>query len=582
MPTEPQDDHDLIVVGAGVNGAAIARDAALRGLRVCLVEADDIASGTSAWSSRLVHGGIRYLEHGEVRLVRESLREREVLLRTAPHLVAPYPLLIPFYAHNQRAPMTLRAGMVAYDLLSADKTTPWHRLVGRRGVRRWPGLATDGWQGGALYHDAQATYAERLAVENVLAALESGAEVRTHTEVVGLLRNDERITGVRARTADGAEVVLRAPVVVNAGGPSVDAVLRAGGIERRLIGGTKGSHLVVDPFPGAPATGVHHEAQRDHRASLVLPWAGRYLIGSTDLYHEGDPTTVTCSDDEVDYLLGETDRLIPGAGLGPDDVLYSYSGVRPLPHTPAAGSEADVSRDHQFVDHGPAHAGLVSVVGGKLTTHRALAEQAVDLVGRRLGVRRRCVTRHVPLPGARCADWPAFARDLRARSPYSARTTEHLLAVYGVRAADVLALAAGDRRLAEVLPGEDEPLAAEVVHAVTRERAVTLTDVLHRRTMVGLDRSVGLDTAAAAAQDGDLAQPLPPLAGFDVTPVEIAGVDDGKAVEITFDARFLADALRTLDDDARITAELIDHKNAAVFKTEDRYTYVVMPLTRDR
>jgi glycerol-3-phosphate dehydrogenase len=139
---EPQDSYDLIVVGAGVNGAGTARDAALRGLRVCLVEADDVGSGTSATSSRLVHGGIRYLEHGEVWLVRESLRERELLLRNAPHLVQPFPLLIPFYEHNKRHPMTLRAGMVAYDLLSADKTTPWHRLVGRRGIRRWPGLAT--------------------------------------------------------------------------------------------------------------------------------------------------------------------------------------------------------------------------------------------------------------------------------------------------------------------------------------------------------------------------------------------------------------------------------------------------------
>ena len=500
MPTEPRSTHDLIVVGAGVNGAAIARDAALRGLRVCLVEADDVASGTSAWSSRLVHGGIRYLEHGEVRLVRESLRERELLLRNAPHLVAPYPLLIPFYAHNRRAPTTLRAGMLAYDLLSADKTTPWHRLVGRRGIRRWPGLATEGWQGGALYHDAQAPYAERLAVENVLSALESGADVRTHTAVVGLAPGPR--TEVRTRAADGAEAVLTAPVVVNAAGPSVDAVLQTGGAGadpgRRLIGGTKGSHLVLDPFPGAPDTGVHYEAHSDHRAVLVLPWAGRYLIGSTDRYFTGDPTAVRCSDEEVDYLLAETNRLIPQARLTPGDVLYSYSGVRPLPHAPAAGSEADVSRDHQFVEHGPGV--VVSVVGGKLTTHRALAEQAVDLVVRRLGTRRRSVTRRVPLPGARTADWPAFARALRADSPFSARTTEHLLAVYGVRAQDVLALAAADPRLAKVLPGEDEALAAEVVHAFTRERAGSLVDALHRRTMVGLDRSVGLDTAAAAAQ----------------------------------------------------------------------------------
>jgi glycerol-3-phosphate dehydrogenase len=280
----------------------------------------------------------------------------------------------------------------------------------------------------------------------------------------------------------------------------VEAVLRVCGVDARLIGGTKGSHLVVDPFPGAPTTGVHYEAQSDHRAVLVLPWAGRYLIGSTDLYYEGDPGAVICSDEEVGYLLAETNRLIPQAGLVPDDVLYSYSGVRPLPHAPKAGSEAEVSRDHQFVEHGPEHAGLITVVGGKLTTYRSLAEQAVDLVTRRLGSRRRCVTRHVPLPGARCADWPRFAHEIRAGPPYSPRTTAHLLAVYGVRTLEVLSLAASDPRLAKVLPGEDEPLAAEFVHAFTSERAVTLTDALHRRTMVGLDRSVGLDTATAAAE----------------------------------------------------------------------------------
>jgi glycerol-3-phosphate dehydrogenase len=492
--------YDVVVIGAGVNGAGIARDAALRGYRVCLLDASDIGSGTSAASSRLIHGGIRYLEHGELRLVRESLRERELLLRNAPHLVEPFGLLIPFYRHNGRTPMTLRAGMLAYDLLSADKTTPWHRLIGRASKPRWPGLAEEGWQGGALYYDAQARFAERIAVEIALSAAEAGATVLTYTPVIGFTRSGNQVTGVRVRQPGRAEAEIGGRVVINAAGPWVDLVLGTDGIGPRLIGGTKGSHVVVDPFPGAPSTGVHYEAKSDGRAVLVLPWGGRYLIGSTDLYHEGDPGEVVCTDEEVDYLLGETNALIPGAGLVPDDVLFSYSGVRPLPYTPAAGNEANVSRDHAFVSHGPGHQGLISITGGKLTTWRSLAEQGVDLISRRLGGKRRCVTRQLPLPGARCADWPAFAEQLRLRSPYSARTTEHLLAVYGVRATEVLALAADDHRLAKVLPGEDEPLAAEFVFAFGNELARTLTDALARRTMVGLDGAAGLDTALAAAE----------------------------------------------------------------------------------
>jgi len=497
----PDAAYDVVVIGAGVNGAAIARDAALRGLRVALVDKDDVGSGTSAWSSRLIHGGIRYLEHGELRLVRESLREREILLRSAPHLVSPFGLLIPFYEHNHRSAPLLSAGMAIYDLLSADKSTPWHRLIGWQGVReRWPGLQIDGLKGGALYHDAQARYAERLSVENALSAREAGASLRLYTQVVGLLREGARVRGVRLRDRAGSEMSLAASVVVNAAGPWADQVLAAGEVPGRLIGGTKGSHLVVERFAGAPSTGVHYEAKSDNRAVLVLPWNGRYLIGSTDLYYDGNPGDAVASDAEVDYLLSETNALIPSAQLTPADVLYSYAGIRALPYTPHAAGTADVSRDHHVVDHSPQCIGLFSIVGGKLTTHRALGELAVDKVVRHLGIRkRRCATRRLPLPGGRSADFARLSRRLRTESRHSATTMNHLLAVYGARAAAVLALAAEDPRLAEVLPGEDEALAAEIVFAFQHEFATTLTDVLQRRSMVGLDGSVGLDTAEAAA-----------------------------------------------------------------------------------
>jgi glycerol-3-phosphate dehydrogenase len=344
MP-EPPEDADLIVIGAGVNGAAAARDAVLRGLRTVLVDAEDLSAGTSSTSSRLIHGGIRYLEHGEVRLVRESLRERERLLHAAPHLVAPYGLLIPFYQHNRRSPRTLRLGMVAYDVLSADKTTPHHRVLSAGKVQReYPGLDPTGLQGAALYFDAQVPYAERLSVEQAVDAAAAGATVLTHWRVTRLRRGAGSVNEVSLRDElTQAEAVVQAQAVVNAAGPWVDYVLAvdAAAPNRRLVRGSKGSHFTVARFPGAPPTGVHYEARSDARAILVLPVDDdRILIGSTDIF-EGDPGDAVCSDEEIDYLLGEVNQLIPTANLGPDDVLHSYAGVRPLPHTPAAKSTAE-------------------------------------------------------------------------------------------------------------------------------------------------------------------------------------------------------------------------------------------------
>ncbi|HET6499385.1 MAG TPA: glycerol-3-phosphate dehydrogenase [Amycolatopsis sp.] len=482
---------DVVVIGGGINGTAIARDAALRGLRVVLVEQGDLGEGTSSWNSRLIHGGIRYLEHYEFRLVRESLREREILLHSAPHLVRPYPLLIPFYAHNRRSAALLRTGMAAYDVLSFDKTTPWHRPVSAAGLRRdWAGLARQGLSGGALYYDAQVPWAERLSVENALAAREVGAEIRTHTAATRLLREGGRVAGIWARSGDD-EYPIRAAVTINATGPWIDELSPE---KDRLIGGTKGSHLVVEKFPGAPETGVHYEAASDGRAILVLPWQGRYLIGTTDLYCDGDPGAVVAEDAEIDYLLAETNRLVPSAGLTRDDVLWSYCGVRPLPAAPAAGSEAEVSRDHIIHDH---RDNLLSIIGGKLTTHRALAEQTVDKVLQLLGRRRRGATRRLPLPGGRTVDWPGFAARFRAEAKLPEGTAERLLGIYGTRAPEVLRLAAEPGLDEEFAPGA---IAAELVFAFSSELAGNLTDALLRRTMLGLGPDVGLGLVDAAGE----------------------------------------------------------------------------------
>jgi glycerol-3-phosphate dehydrogenase len=493
---------DAVVVGAGVNGCGVARDAAMRGLRVLLLDKGDIAAGTTAASTRLIHGGLRYLEHGEVGLVRESLRERETLLRKlAPHLVRPLPMLVPVYAGRRRGRVRVRAGMLAYDLLSSSKSLPRHRMLdASEALQHAPGLEPEGLRGAALFYDAQVEYAERLAVENALDARACGATVITYARVERLLVEGGTARGVVFKDLLGGTThEARASVVLNAAGPWVDEVLDNSGAEgERLLGGTKGSHVVVRAFAGAPRAAVYAEAVEDGRPFFVVPWDDKFLVGTTDERYAGDLDRVEADGREIEYLLREANRVLPSARLTRGDVLYTYSGVRPLPRV-AEGQESGITRRH-FIK--PANLrGLFSIVGGKLTTYRALAEGAVDLIFSTLGkTSPPCRTADAPLLGARVEDFDAFGRDFNARSTLPPKSSARLLRVYGVRAAEVLRLAQEDAELSEVISEETGSIGAEVVYAFREEMAETLADCLLRRTMVGLNGSVGLDALERAAR----------------------------------------------------------------------------------
>ena len=338
----PQDigdyPFDLIVVGAGINGAGIARDAAMRGLRVLLLDKGDIASGTTQWATRLIHGGLRYLEYYEVSLVRESLKDREILLHIAPHLVKPLGFLVPIYERAKHGPLMVRLGMFGYDTLSLDKSLPNHRMLSaEEALEREPGLNPEGLLGAAFYYDAQVEYAERIAVENAISAHEHGAVVLTYARVDRLTREGDRVTGVEfTDVLGGGTYQARAPVTVNVAGPWVDEVL--GDVsEGRMIGGTKGSHLIVDPFPGAPKNeALYVEARRDGRPYFIVPWNGRYLIGTTDIRYDGDLDRVVADEEEIEYLIEETNYVIPEANLTRESVLFTYSGIGPYPSSPRA------------------------------------------------------------------------------------------------------------------------------------------------------------------------------------------------------------------------------------------------------
>ena len=516
---------DLIVVGAGINGAGIARDAAMRGLSVLLLDKGDIADGTTQWATRLIHGGLRYLEHYEVPLVRESLRDREILFHIAPHLVRPLGFMIPIYERAKHGPLMVRLGMIAYDVLSFDKSVGNHRMFSpEEALEREPGLNREGLMGAAFYYDGQVEYAERIAVENAISAREHGALVLNYAKVERLIVEDGDVRGVEfTDVLDGESYEAHAPVTLNVAGPWVDEVLSGmdGGTQTRMIGGTKGSHLVVDPFPGAPkGEALYVEARKDGRPYFIVPWNGRYLIGTTDIRYEEDLDYVSADEDEIDYLIEETNHVIPEANLSRDAILFTYSGIRPLPYQPE-GAEGGVTRSHIVYDHAkgrgvgtkrtgigegvPRVGGLISIIGGKLTTYRNLSRQTVDMVYKKLDLDPpESRTARVPLPGGAVGDFDAFAAGFKVTSGLTDELAERLLKLYGARAPDVLEMAGEDPSLrmplGESATVETGLLGAEVLYAFRREMAQTLSDVLLRRTLVGLGPRVGLDVDEAAAR----------------------------------------------------------------------------------
>lgn len=494
---------DVVVIGAGINGLAIARETAARGLRTVVLDSDDVAAKTSAISTRLIHGGLKYLERFELPLVFESIRERKILLRTAPHRVRPYPMLIPFSRTASRPGWLLACGLALHDVLSLGKKLPFNRVVLSRGLRRgWPSVAEGGVRWGGVFLDAHVPLTERFAIELAIDATKRGAVFLTHSPVTGFVRGVGAVRGVRYRDrVTGQERSVQARIVVNAAGPWVDSVLALGdATEPRRIGPTKGSHLVVDPFPGAPDTCVFFESPDDNRPMFVLPWwGGKYMIGTTDLPYDDRLDEIVMDDEETAYLLRAVNTLIPRARLTADDVLWSYSGVRPLPYVADMKDPASVTRDSDIVVHDGELRGVISIIGGKYTTQRALGEQTARRIDKILGrANDPSPTRGAMLPGAPAGDVAEFSTRFVRRSVLPEAAARRLVEVYGALAERIEEIAAADPSLTEVVDPETGAIAAEVVYAVREEGAVTLEDVLLRRTVIALNSDVGLTAAPRA------------------------------------------------------------------------------------
>jgi len=485
-------DYDLIIVGGGINGVGIARDAALRGLRVCLLEQGDLCNGTTRWSSRLIHGGLRYLEHAEFSLVYESLHERETLLRIAPHLVVPLQLLIPIFETSRRGRLIISLGMWLYDLLSMGKSVPRHQMFDApEALELLPMLNPEGLLGAATYYDAQVTYAERLVIENALAAKQAGGKICTYSRVDHMLVKDQCVTGVRyTDLRSDKQFDVTAPVVVNAAGPWVDQVLKKSPEPRRFMGGTKGTHIIVPGFPGQPRIACYLEAETDGRPFFIIPWNDMLLIGTTDIRYDGNPGEVSAGDDEVDYLLEETNRVFPDANLNSHNIHYRYTGVRPLPRK-GKKAEGDITRRHMIKHHRQVAKGMYSVIGGKLTTYRNLAEEVTDKVVRRLKYKgEKCSTARSPLPGA-VMQKNLVVDELDRCDFLSPESRVHLLNVYGSRSVLIRDMINTYPELGDEICPHSHAVAAEILFAYQYEMPTTLADVLLRRTMIGLSPDQG-------------------------------------------------------------------------------------------
>jgi glycerol-3-phosphate dehydrogenase len=489
MAVEPV---DLLVIGGGITGAGIARDAALRGFRTALVDKGDFGAGTSSLSSRLIHGGIRYLEQGDFRLVFEASHERRVLLRIAPHLVRPLAFLFPVYRGARVPAWKLRAGMWLYDALAAFRNVKSHRWLGPKQVRRAePALKDRGLRGAALYYDAQADDA-RLVLATVRAAARAGALVANYAEVTSLLKPDGRVRGAVLRDALGGEKrTVRALVVVNAGGPWVDALRRLDDpAAAPLLRATKGAHVAVPRRRIGNEHAVTLFSPLDGRVMFVLPWGDLSYVGTTDTDADTPPDAVRVTAEDVTYLLRSANAAFPNAHLAPNDVVSVWAGLRPLLRADRAAAPSQVSREHRVVESAQ---GLITIAGGKLTTYRVMARDVADRVAARLHeldgrpVAPRPPTDRLPLPGGEAAALDVLIEGARARG-VAAATARHLVASYGSEAPAILNLVDRDRGLGEpLLPGQPQ-IWAEVVHAVDREMALRVQDVLVRRLHLFYER----------------------------------------------------------------------------------------------
>ncbi len=478
---------DVLVIGGGINGVAIARECVRAGRRTFLVEQNDFSSGTTSRATRIIHGGLRYLEHGEVDLVRESLRERERLLSYAPNLVRPLQFLLVLSNEHRsllRNSLAIRTGLWLYHQWAGRRRPPANDLSSFESQ-------LDAAQSWSIYpyEDAQCEFPERMVAEWLLEVMAGGGIVRNYTQVLQVECVDGEATGARLRDrASNTEFEISARKIVNAAGPWVDFVVNASGLRKNadakpLVGGVRGSHLVLPRFPGAPPQAVYTEAV-DERPFFIIPWNGQMLVGTTEVA-DNNPDNPQPSSPEIDYILNSLTRLLPRCGMSKADIRYTFSGIRPLPFSPGT-SFAAVTRRHIVHDHQEdGAAGMISIIGGKLTTAVSLAREAAKKLG--LPVREPAPIYIAPAPAngieSTLRQW---SRLTACKGNLSEASAQAIAEWHGGRALAIAHTARQNPNLALPLCPHSNHIVAEAVEAVFHECAMTLADILLRRVPVAL------------------------------------------------------------------------------------------------
>ena len=501
--TLAHESFDLVVVGGGIIGSGVAWIAARAGLRVALVERDDLAAWTSSASSKLIHGGLRYLRMGDVKLVREAHAERRALARiVAPHLVRPLRFVMPLRSDGPYGPVVIGAGMVAYGALSGFRDGPTLVVAPTRAHALAPALNTEGLRAGGVYHDHQTDDA-RLVIAVARAAAACGATIATRCEAVGLDMHDGHISGVDVRTAAGEQITIRTRAVVNATGPWVDTLRQ---LEDPRAGASiqlsKGAHLVLETdeqWPSAVTVPLDRV-----RVSFALPYNGMLVLGTTDEPYEGDPAAVRANDDDQARILAEAGSALRADVADPARVRYRFAGLRALPL--GEPGETASTRREMVLSRGPG--GMLSVAGGKYTTFRRIAIEVVRALAPELGL--HALDEHAA-PLADAVDPELMAITLRAR-PYGleGELAAHLARLFGAAAPSVAALALDDPELLEPLHPDGPDIAAQVVWARHAEWAEEVDDVMRRRSSLVFRGHDGDDVRARVATL--LERPLPPAA----------------------------------------------------------------------
>ncbi|MGW4770860.1 glycerol-3-phosphate dehydrogenase [Nocardia sp. NPDC004278] len=497
LKTLGDNEIDVLVIGGGVVGAGAALDAAARGLTVTMVEARDFAAGTSSRSSKLIHGGLRYLEQLDFWLVREALKERGLLLhRLAPHLVRPVSFLLPLQ-HRVWERAYIGAGVALYDTIGGARALPMHRhLSHTRAMELAPALRDDSMIGAIRYFDAQVDDA-RHTMTIARTAAQHGATVLTRTKVTGLLRDGERVIGAHVTDLEtGREYTVRARRVISATGVWTDEMNEMTGVKFPFhVRMSKGVHILVPRERLDLDTGLIMRTEKS--VLFVIPWARHWIIGTTDTDWALDKNHPVASDADVQYILDHMNAVLREP-LTRNDIVGTYAGLRPL-LSGASSDTASLSREHAVAEPVP---GLFVIAGGKYTTYRVMAADVVDAAVKGLGrAAAPSVTEHLPLLGA--VGYQELAADVHSvaqRAGLPVATVEHLLGRYGSGVSELFDLITAEPELAEPLPGADEYLGAEVVYAVTHEGALHLDDVLTRRTRISIETADrGLTAAPAVA-----------------------------------------------------------------------------------